>query len=263
MIDIRRAFQATMEFVSNNKVAILTGFGVAGVVGTAFLAGKATLEADRKLAELKQKEARELTQKEIVKATYKYYIPVVAAGLGTIASILYAHHVNAKEIAAVWTVAKTAETALMENREGIRKVFGDKGLRKLDEELNNNHAAQYFSNVNSVYDTGHGNVLCCEGFLTGTLFRANREWIRKCVNDFNARLIDGEHLCYNDFIQMLIPNIDIEILPNAGYVFGYNLDVRRRMLEIVEDTFMINEPSDPGYIFNLRELPLLNYKEYY
>lgn len=267
-MNLPKVAQNSLKFLGNHVPEILTGIGIGGVVVTAFFAGKGTLVADQKLKEYEEtrKKAGVTTQidwKEKLKLTWKYYTPAIFAGLGTALSIFMANRVSAKQLATVMTVATTTQKVLTENREAVKEVFGEKGLRKVDEKINETNAAQYFNNVTHVYETGRGTSLCCEGFLTGMLFRANREWVRKCVNDFNARLIAGERLSYNDFIQTLIPTIDPSVLPAAGDLLGYNLDVRRHLLEIVEDSFLTYDSSEAGYIFKLREMPLLNYAEYY
>lgn len=262
-MDLKAAFHHSVNAVSRHLPTILTVTAVAGVGVTAFLTGKATLAAQEKIKEAEKEKGDILKTDEMIKATYKCYIPAAIAGTATVGCIIWSNRSSAQQLAMALTAARNIEKQWKENRDAVTNVFGDKGLRKVDEKINEEHAARYFSNVNSIYETGQGTTLCCEGFLTGILFRANREWVRKCVNDFNTRLIDGEILSYNDFIQMLIPNIDVNVLPNAGEIFGYNLDIRRRTLEIVEDSFLTMDASEPGYIFNVRELPLLNYTVQY
>lgn len=262
-MDLRSAAYSGMRMIKRNLPVILTASGVVGVGVTAFLTGKAVLNADQKIKNREEEINDILTNTEKLKLVYTEFIPPVVAGLATTACIIGAHKSSAQQIATVVTAARNIEKQLSDNREAVTELFGDRSLRKVDEKVNEKNAARYFDNATTIYETGHGSVLCCEGFLTGALFRANREWVRKVVNDFNMRLIDGEILSYNDFIQMLIPTFDSELLPNAGEVFGYNLDIRRLTLEIVEDSFLTQNDPEPGYIFNVRELPLLNYTTQY
>lgn len=262
-MNVKRLIHNGWCFVGKNLPAFLTGIGLAGVVGTAFLAGKGALEADKKLKEYETKQQIKLAGKEKFKVVYKYYLPATIAGLGTAACIIGANRISAQQLAAMATVAKTAEKALRENRDKVNEVFGEKGLRKVDEKINESHADKFFSNAENIYDTGHGTTICCEGFLTGTVFRASPEWVHRCVNEFNHRLISGEQLCYNEFIQMLIPNFDEELLPDAGYTLGYNLDVRNHMLEIVEDSGLLKDTREPYLMINLREWPLIDKSTYY
>ena len=262
-MNFHKLIESGSSFVSRNLPSILTGVAIGGLVTTSFLAGQASLKVDKEIKRLEKESGKKLDKKEKIKATYKYFLPPIAAGLGTAGLMIASNRISAKQLATALTVAKTTKTMLVDNREGVKKIFGDKGLRQLDEKINEKHAKKYFEKVTNVYETGHGSTLCCEGFLTGILFRANREWIGKCVNDFNARLLAGEYLSYNEFIEMLIPSIDIKLLPDIGYRFGYNLEVKTQMLEIVEDTFLLNDGSAPGLIFNIREIPLFEYVEMY
>lgn len=240
-----------------NLPIILTVTACAGVVTTAILTGKAVLKADQLVKEKEEEIDDCLTNTEKAKLVWKEFVAPVASGVATGACIIGANRSAAHQLATVITAAKTIEKQWMDNRDAANDIFGDRGLRKIDERVNEKRAGQFLSNEKTIYETGHGTCLCCEGFLTGALFRADREWVRKCVNDFNLMLIDGEHLSYNDFIRMLIPTIDGNVLPRAGDIFEYNLDVSKRTLEIVEDSFLSSDTSTPVYIFNVRKMPLI------
>ena len=260
-VNLRVVAHNGWNLCKRNAPTILTGIGLGGLVVTAFFAGRGSLEADRVLQEL-EAENGPLEFKDKVKATYKYYLPAIGTGIIAAVAIIGANRFSTKQIAAITTAAKITEQSLVDNREAIEKVFGEKGLRKVDEAVNEERAVRYFANTTTVHDTGKGTVLCCEGFLTGMLFRASREWVRKTVNEFNLRLIAGERLSDNEFIMMLIPDVDLNVLPDSGDMFGYNLDIKRQMLEIVEDSFLTQDSREPGYIFKLAEMPLMNYDLY-
>lgn len=262
-MNLKSALHNGLVIAKNNMPTILTGVAIGGLCATAFFSGRGSIEAEKKLKELKATSVEPLTRMEKFKATYKYYIPAAFTGMITAISIIGANRLSLKQLAAMTTAAQIAERGITEHREAIESVFGEKGLRQIDEKVNEEHAARYFANTSQVHNTGKGQVLCCEGFLTGMLFYASREWVRKCVNEFNARLIAGEHLSYNEFITMLIPDVDTAVLPASGWIFGYNLDVKRRLLEIVEDSFLTYDSKEPGYIFKLADIPLLNYSEYF
>jgi len=258
---VREALCFGKSLVVNNLPTILTGIGIAGVGLTAFLAGKGTLEADKYLRE-NFEDYYEMTPKEKFAETYKYYIPAAAVGGLTAACIIGSNICSVKQIAKVTAVATTTEKALIENREKIKELFGDKGLRKIDEKINEDHAARYFERLDNVYETGHGNVLCCEGYLTGIRFRANPEWVHKCVNDFNAELNAGIPRSMNDFIELLIPNIDIQTLPSHGDEIGFNTGINGRLMEIVVDSGLLPDTHEPYLIFTQRNTPMLDYDRY-
>lgn len=253
------------QFTKQNFPAIMTGFAIGGIATTAFFAGKGALEADKRLRELESQTGRKLTYKETFKHAFPCFLPAVLAGLGTALCIVGTTRQSTKALAAAIAVANAGKDEVAQTRAAINEVFGDRGLRKVDEQINRENAAKYFENVSAktIYETGKGRTLCCEGFLTGILFHASREWVRKTVNDFNARLIAGEALSFNEFVMMLIPDIDISILPASGNLWIYNLYIKHQLLEIVEDSFLTYDGSEPGYIFKLRELPIISTDEYY
>ena len=249
--------------VSNNLPNILKGIAIAGVGTTAILAGKGALEADKYLRETEDPEDLEcMTLKDKFKKTYKFYIPAFATGTMTVACMLGSDHMRVKKIATITTVATTAEKALIDNRNKIEELFGEKGLRKLDEKLNEEHAATYFNNLDDVYETGHGHVLCCEGYLTGKKFRANPEWVYKCVNDFNAELNAGAALSFNNFLEMLIPSIDFRSLPSHGEELGFNLEINGRLMELSVDSGVLPDTKEPYLIFTQKYPPISNYRDY-
>ena len=69
--------------ISKNSPTILTGLAVGGLMTTALLTGTATIKAVRLVDEVNHRnwnnpDFYELTKKEIVGLTWKYYIPSLA-----------------------------------------------------------------------------------------------------------------------------------------------------------------------------------------
>ncbi len=90
-MNVRQIVSNGWHVVGQNLPAILTGLGIIGVVGTAYFAGKGSLEADKKLKEYEEEKKvsrKDIPFKEKLKVTYKYYIPATIAGLGTVAAIV-------------------------------------------------------------------------------------------------------------------------------------------------------------------------------
>ena len=262
-MDVKGILKTGKSLVVHNLPTILTGIGIAGVGVTAFFAGKGALEADRYLREThEESELESMSLKDKLKETYPFYIPAVATGVATVGCIAGANHLNLRKIATATTIATTTEKALIENREKIKELFGDKGLRKVDEKINEDHAAKYFKSLDNVYETGHGSVLCCEGYLTGLKFRANPEWVHKCVNDFNAELNSGNPQPFNSLIELLIPDIDYRSLPTLGDELWFNLGINGQLMEISVDSGLLPDTNEPYLIFTQKNPPLLHGDQY-
>lgn len=259
--DFKQAFKIGRKLFVQNLPTILTGVGIVGVGATAFFAGRGALTAERYLNDAVDN-PKDLTLQDKARLTYKFYIPAVAAGAATIGCIVGANRISVAQLATVTTVATATEKALVEHRETVKEVFGEKGLKKIDEKLNENAVARYFGTVGDVYETGHGSVLCCEGQFTGIKFRANPEWVHKCVNDYNAELNAGNPQSMNDFIRLLIPNVDISSLPTDLDNKGFNLEINGKLMEIEEQSGLLETTHEPYLIFRQRNYPLTDYLDY-
>src|SRR4051794_17997306 len=101
------------KFTSDNAPTILTAVGVVGTVGTAYLTGKATVDAVKRVEEKKfikhlhepatttLQKNDELSKTDTLKLVWSAYIPPVAAGATTIAAIVFANRISAKRMAAL------------------------------------------------------------------------------------------------------------------------------------------------------------------
>lgn len=260
MFNIPTILHNGFSFAKQNTSIILGGVAIGGVVLTAALTGKGVLEADARLKELAENTPSPTT-KDKAKAVLPCFVPAVLAGLGTWLCIIGSIRESHKALAAAIAVASTAKNELNESRGFVEKALGKKGVRQLDEHLNQEAAAKFYGKDVTVYETGHGSVLCCEGFLSGLIFRASREWVRKVVNEFNRFLLEGRSLCFNDFIKMLIPGIDEDLLPASGYLWYYDLSVKNQMLEIAEDSFLTADSDGAIYTFKPTWLPLIHHDD--
>lgn len=197
------------------QILSVTAFGL-GVAGAVF-AGKGALEANKRIAEYEGRVGTvDISPKEKVKIALPCYVPAIIAGLGMGACLIFANKITLGQLATAAAATATAERALADNREAIKEIFNKKGLQKVDTYINEKRGAQFLSMDDRVYESGHGSTKCCETWLTGLKFHASPEWIYKCVNDFNFLLNNGQDPSMNDFIQMLLPLFDTQLLPEIG-----------------------------------------------
>ena len=258
----------SVRFIKEHKTWILTGITVCGVGATAFLTGKAVLKADRYLRENVDPEILEVMPTiDKARNTWTYYIPPVATGAATIATALMAQQINVGDIASMAMLAANAKEKLIENRADTQQVFGDKGLRKVDAEINEQRFNKYACGRDvRIYDTGHGSMLCCEGYLTGIMFRASPEWIRRGINRINAYLNEGEAKSYADLICEWIPDIHPRQLSVKANRMGWDPskmaeDGVRIQIDIACDTFLTDE-GEACMIFTMIEEPMEDYLYY-
>ena len=278
-MNISSIVKSGKKLVLDNLPTILTGVGVAGIGLTAFLTGRASLKAEQLLKEKYGDDHSDIGFIQKVKDTYVCFLPPLGAGVATAACFIGAHKMDMAEIAKITAVATTAEKTLIENREKVEEIFGEKGLRKVDASLNESNAVHYVTatNTGDIYDTGTGKTLCCEGFWTGRLFYASPEYIHRAVNKYNELLLDvygdngssltsrlrnvqgGEPI--SKFLEILWPNLDVSLIPDNSRMEGYNAD-KTGLLEIVTDSGLIEGTDTPYLIFRPKNMPILDYDEY-
>ena len=79
------AFKNVKVFATKHSPEILTGIGIAGMIMTTVLAVKATPKALELIEKQKKEEQTDdLTPIEVVKTTWKCYVPAVATGAASI-----------------------------------------------------------------------------------------------------------------------------------------------------------------------------------
>ena len=105
--NVRKFFKNTQAKLSQYSPEILTGIGIAGMVTTTVLAVKATPKAlqliEAKKAEVGLQPDTPLSTKEVVKATWKCYIPAATTGVLSATCIIGASRVNLRRNAALAT----------------------------------------------------------------------------------------------------------------------------------------------------------------
>lgn len=217
--------QAVSNIVNRNAPVILTVVSTAGVFATAVLAGKATLEASDRVRELEKHIDRDLSIREIVEVSWKYYIPTAILAVSTSAAIIGMHSIHTKRATALFSAYTLTDTAFKEYQSKVSGVLGEKKERALREQI----AAEQIKkspppeNRETVV-IGNGTVLCLET-STGRYFWSTVEKILQAQNTINARIIHDMYASQNDFYSLIgLPTTTL------GDQLGWTIDA---MMEVV------------------------------
>jgi len=189
--------------------AILTGLGVTGIATTVILAVRATPKALYLLEEEKLKRDPKgntdisLDKLDVVKVTWKCYIPAALVGLGTVTCFIMAHSINMRRNAALAGLFTVSEAALREYQEKVIEVIGRNKEEKIHDALVQDHLDQNPVSKNEVIITGKGEVLFYDSW-SGRYFKSDMEKVRKSQNDLNHDLLGGDmYLSLNSFYDEL------------------------------------------------------------
>lgn len=262
-MDLSIIAKATKNFgrsIDRNSPTILTALAVAGVVGTVIMAVKGTIKAQNALyheADFRTNEWSEqtgespdaypidiFTKEEIVKLTYKFYIPTAIMGVTTIGCIVSANHISLRRNAALISLLSIAETAAREYHEKVVEQIGEKKEEKIRSEIAQDHLDKIPATEKTIVLTGKGNYLCFDDF-SKRYFRSDIEDLRRSANLFNQRLLRDGWLGINEFYDLMgLEPIEL------GDEFGWIAE--RSLLEMRFDTKMAKDTNEPclviGYV---------------
>lgn len=200
-------FKGIQTSISKHSPEILTGIGIAGMITTTVLAVKATPKAldliEDKKEELDAHKEDKLSPVEVVKTTWKCYIPAAATGAMSVACLIGASSVNARRNAALATAYNLSATALSEYKEKVIETVGEKKEQLIRNKVAEDRVNKEPVNQSAIVVSGNGTTRCFDA-ITKRRFISDIDTIKRIVNELNARMIDGEdYISLNDFYYEL------------------------------------------------------------
>ena len=154
------------KVISRNRVSILVGLGTMSTITAIVTAVRATPKAMNAIEDKRVEVNRyELTNKETICATAKYYIPTVLSTAAAVTCFATAVNFSDKKAAAATLAATTAQISLDEYRAQAKQAWGEEGAKK-DAEIMNAIAAkqveQTYSKAVPQNEKLDGDVLCLD-----------------------------------------------------------------------------------------------------
>jgi hypothetical protein len=242
--EFQKGLQNLGGAILKNSPYILTGLGCAGVLTTALFTGHATLKAYEliKMEEYDKKE--ELTTQEIVKVTWKVFIPPVLMGITSIVCILGANSINANRNAALAALYSLSETAFREYKEKVVEQIGKSKEVRIRDDIAKDRVVNNPVGDRTILITGNGDVLCYDK-LSDRYFRSSVEKIRQQVLNFSYNLISDMWLDLNEFYYAIgIASTEL------GNKVGFDSDKVVNGIIEVEFSTQIASNGEPCVVIN-------------
>ena len=254
--DLSRFFKSIPIRISRHGPEILTGVGIAGMIGTTVMAVKATPKAIQ-LLEDKKKETgvEQLPVKEVVKATWKRYIPAAITGVASAACLIGACSINARRTAAIITAYNLSKTALEEYKEKVVETIGEEKEKAIREKVAKDRLDKNPVRDNEIIVTGNGDDLCYDGVF-GRPFRSNKNAIERAVNAVNRKIASSVDMyaSLNEFYEALgLPPTEI------GDKLGWKLDDGE--IQVEYDAILTDE-GRPCLSISYNVTPKYDYSKY-
>ena len=210
--NFKHTFNSIKRSASKRSPEILIGLGIAGMLTTTVLAVKATPKAI-KLKELEENEKQDyLTKTELVKATWKCYIPTVLIGMSTISCIVGANMLSQKSQASLISAYTLLDNSFKEYRKKANDIFGEDADKRIKEAI----AKEKFSK--QPFKVTEDKQLFYD-MTSDRYFESTLAEVYRAEYELNREYAKHGYCCLNDFYDLI--GID-EVA--YGYETGWSMD---------------------------------------
>lgn len=238
--------------ILKNSPVILTGLGCAGVLGTAILTGRATLKASEIIKMEEEKRNNDsIPNKEIIRLTWKVFVPPIIMGTTSIACIVGANSINASRNAALAALYSLSETALREYKDKVVEEIGRSRELKVRDSIAQDRVVNNPVDDKTIIITGNGDVLCYDT-LSDRYFKSSAEKIRQQVLELNESLRTEMWLSLNDFYYAIgLPSTKL------GDLMGFDMD--KGYIQINYSSQLTPDNKEPCLVIDTEVYPRYNY----
>lgn len=223
-----------------NAPTILTGLGILGYTTAIALAIKATPSAFYAVEDLKYEKtdsgSEPPTPLEIVKVTWKFYIPTMVTFATSTTCVIAANMVHLDREAALLAVYGISQTAFSDYRDKVKELLGAKKEQQVKDALTDDELKKNPPTQNNIIITKTGTTLCYDAY-SGRYFLSDIERLRQIQNNFNHALMTEMFISLNDlYHEMGLPPIEL------GRHVGWQIE--RGLLDF-EFSAKITETKEP------------------
>lgn len=190
------------KLISDNSPLILTAIGAAGVVGTAFLTGKATIKAVALVEEQNKPSTPKLplSKTDVAKLVWKLYLPAGGLAITSIAAIILANRIDTRRMAALAAAYSVSERARSEYKDKVVEKLGKKKAKEVEDEL----AQEKLKGVNTSHVVVGSNQILMLDTFSMRPFVSTMEKVRKVENDLREVLLNpGEKITCSDWLKAI------------------------------------------------------------
>lgn len=231
-------------------MTILTCVSAAGVVGTSVLTAKAATKASKLLDQAKEEKGEDLTKMEIVQVAGPAYIPAIALGVTTVASIVGIGLLSKRQNASIISSYTLLDQAYKNYRAKVEEMYGENA----DNVVRNEIAKDRFEESGYVKEFEDKQLFYEE--FSGRYFESTIEDVKDAEYHFNRNFALRGYADLNEFYEFL----GLEEVEYGFYMgwsqwvgeaeYGYKwVDFTHQMIdtESGEKCCVIRMPFEPHY----------------
>ena len=265
-------FKGVQNTLTKYSPEILTGIGIAGMITTTVIAVKSTPKAlslidkelkrqNKELADEAERngevgfdEISKLKPIDVLRVTWKCYIPTVTIGAASIACLIGASSVHSKRNAILATAYKLSETAFSEYKEKVIETIGEKKEEVIRDKVHKERMEKDPVSKNEVFITDSGETLCYD-YNTGRYFKSDIEKIRRAINTLNKKMLLDGYVSLNEFYE------EIGIArTSTGDRLGWNTDS-----DLIDLNFssQLTEDGKPCLVIDFKVAPKYDFDRFF
>lgn len=217
--NVSNFFKGITTWSVKHSPEILTGIGIVGMATTTVMAVRATPKAVKLInAKKNELEVEVLPVKDVIKTTWKCYIPAAVTGVTSMVCLIGASSVNARRNAALATAYNISKVALSEYKDAVVETVGEKKEQAIRDTVAQKKIEKDPVQNKEVIMTDRGTTLCYDGVF-GRYFKSDIDTIERAINSINRDIVSNMYVSLNEFYDEIgLPHIDI------GDEVGWNID---------------------------------------
>lgn len=249
---MQNPFKLIKPFMVKHEPEILMAMGISGLLFSTIWGIKATFRVSKDIREYKDsKNIDKLTAKEVVKLSWKHYLPVVISTSLSIPCVIAGNRVSSKRYAALATAYTISEAALQEYQETTREIVGERKAKEIQASIDEKNVAKTYKGGNQVIIVDKGESLFFEP-LSGRYFKSNWNDIAKAANELNSEALGNMsgQITLNDwFTKLGLEDTDV------GDILGWNIEDGPKSLIDIEISSHITKDNIPCGAISYRNRP--------
>lgn len=202
---MNQALTTAKQFVVKHSNAILTGTGIALMIGAVTITVPVTIKAKQVVEERKQ-EAEEaqkpFTKKDVVKETWKYYALPTALVILSGSCFVAAHKLDAKKAGQILSALSLSENAYQKLKSSVKEAVGEEKMAEITNKMHSDEVKNLPSNGKEIALVEGDGTLFLEP-TSQRLFKSDINDVKTAINRLNERMFDECYITLNDLYDAL------------------------------------------------------------
>lgn len=201
---VMKLLNAGKQFTKKHAPEIMTAVGIGSMVVAVGSAITSTPKAIANVEQAEKEKGESLTKVEVVKATWKCYIPTAVSFAAGTACLIGANSVSTRRTAAMAAAYKISETALTDLKEAVKESVDEEKVKEIRDKATKKKVDRTVEEHPELPPIiGTGKVLCYDTH-TMQFFVSDKLSIKEAALNIKDRLHAFDAASLNDFIDEMI-----------------------------------------------------------